>query len=1143
MSSLIIKVSKDGNSQDYLFNKPGPIIIGSDKKSDLWLDDQALEGKVLEIKLSGGNIFIKEVGSRGEILLDSNILPFRQETRYQDGSVISFTKVGHTIQIEQSKDFDSFGPPPFFDEEYKDHLARMNQNIRIKENDLRTLSQEYDLRKNQLEEMEARFHRSTKERNELELIIDNLKNQKESITKELRQKVQKNVDEEEKISQLKNYIAGISGEERKIKDTIVAQNLILANLKDEREKKSKEIDEQRNLLFSLKIDINKLQDKLCELHLTHENQTQEIQDEQDKIQSILIKTENMIKEQQRVQNHMGHVLKEKALLDHEVEDLQGQLKKLELQRKDALNKLTELKIQIEEWENHSRKIREEIKKESEEESNLKTLNAELRLELVRLEDKLSAKKNQINNLDFQGNDASRKLETINFEIQRSSLKLKELSSEEKGHELKMKAIRDELHQLNRKLSDEKKLIVKAVDDTKAKLNDELNQLRNEIEDNGKYKAQIEADQNVLKMLVEELETKQRILQKEKISIEVQVDELLSQRTQVEAQLKSLKDDTVRFEHDRGRALRELSALQIKIQESEIILKEKNEEARIEIEALKRDERARILAEKELCLAEVEAFKQKSLIEVETEYRRKQDDIYQMKSIAQDEADAIISEARKIESDMTQEAHARLREATESANERELASHDRIKEAQNYFKQKEVEAEAILNKARIDARELIKNSELEILDDLAKRKQKIKKFLTMKQELGLTHIKNSQDQHHQKMKRDAEKSHQRLEDIKKKELKKIARIREEEIARQAVIKDEAMKELKIEKEKVLRQINELKKSQEAELASKKKTMLEHINSTKITHQQEWEDELKREKENFNRTKKERILNSTAAVINVLVSENGPLGEREELLREKIKNTLEMAIDGQKAHALKEVDQVLDFNPEKRKKVIPVIQKYSLRVGLPLTVVITILADIGSVRTSVVNITKEFLKQQSSASELYVNQQKNEWKEKNSYLPELTTGYKRTFTDNVIYTKDFSLVMDNEEFQNEWILKIHDFIVKDLELSEDIAINYISSEATLIKELAVTRKDLHPKFLDVGLKKMTDLEELHLGWMKEKIPDSGKIEKLYQFRKDYFDKFYAERFTKQNRQIASELPLAPAENSGDRDPVDEMIKQVF
>ena len=1123
MSSLIIKVTQNGSSQEYIFNKLGPIVIGSDKRCDLWIDDSQLDAKLLEVKVSGGNIFVKEIGARGEIFLDSAILPFREETRFYEGSALTLKNLNYQIHITKGQ-AEIVEPPPFFEGEFKERLERMNFKLREKETEIKQMEVAQEKKRGQIADLENKYHHHATEKSKLEVEVSSLKTQKEHLNLEIRKKTDKNQDEEDKILQLRDFVKRLEHEERNLKDTIVAQSLVLTNLKDEREKKSKEVDRQRMLLANLQLDTSQMEEQLKELSLEHEGQQKEIQNENLKVQKILSNTEAAIKEGNRIQGHMAQLLKEKAVLDHDVKDLQDEVQKLEHGRKDAHHKLIELRTQIEQHESESRKIQEEIKRETEEEMNLKALNGELRSELVKAEEKLSLKKNQLNQLDFQNQDATRKLSTINFELERASLRLKELTSEERAQELKMLAIRDDMHNLSRKASDDKKNLFKSIEDEKTKLNVELNNLRSEIEDGEKQKAKIQSDDALLRIQIEELESKQRHLHKEKTVLEVQVDELKANKIQTEHQIQNLKNETLKLEHEKGRAHRELSHLQIKLQDCETQIKEKHVEARLEMENYKRDERAKITAEKEVYLAEVEAFKQKSLIEVETEYRRKQDDIHQMKSIAQEQVNEIIQEARRIEAEITHEANNRLKAATIDAQERESSSHTRIKEAQEYFKQKEVEADFIINKARMDSRDLVKKTELDLLDDLSKRKVKVKKFLTMKQENGLLHIRNLTEQHVAKMKRDEDKAHQRLEEIKRKELKKMARLRQEEVARQFESKEAVMKELKLEKEKIQLQIQELKKTQEAELAEKKKTMLEHINSTKFSQQKNWEDEIRRERDAFNRSKKERISNAAQAVMNVFIAEAGPQGEREQQLKEKLLSTLEMAIDGQKASAMKEVDQVLDFNPVKRKKVLPVLQKYAIRVGIPAAVAITLLADVGNVRTLIVDGTKDLLKQQHSASEMYVNQQKTEWKQKHTFTPETTVDYKPTFTENVVYTTDFEKVMDNEEFQNDWILKVHDFMVKDLELSEDVAISYISSEGTLIKELANARKDLHPQYLDVGMKKLTDLETTHLGWLKEKITDPAKMEKFADFRKNYYESFYQDKF-KVKRDVATEGQTTP------------------
>lgn len=1119
MSSLIVKISQNGSSKEYLFNKLGPIIIGSDERCDLWLDDSHIEAKLLEIKVSGGNVFIKELGARSQIYLDSVILPYREEIRYHEGECISLKDTNYQIHIIKNQG-EIAEPPPFFEGEFKERLEHMNLKIREKENELKSLNDTQDKKKTQLTELEDRYHKHANEKGKLEVEVNSLRSQKDVLVFDIRRNEEKKEDEESKIIELRDFVKRLETEEKSLKETIVAQNMVLTNLKDEREKKSKEVDQQRILLVNLQLDTSQMEAQLKELALEQQNQENELQIENNKVQKILNNSEAAVREGVRIQTHMAQLLKEKTILDHDVKGLQSEVEKLEETRAITYNKLQDLNKHIDASENQSLKIQEQIQRHQENESNLKNLNLELHSELIKAEEKLSLKKNALNQIDFQSQDASRKLTTVNFELERASLRLNELSSEEKAQELKMLAVRDDYQLMAKRTAEEKKIFQKNIDEEKYKSGLELNALRSEIEDAKKTFSKVISDEELLQVELNELNGRHRTLSKEKQLLETQVTELRTQKSLTESQIQLLKSDTLKFEHEKSRCQRELSQLQIKLMDCEIQIKERHEMAKLELENFKREERAKMSAEKSVYLAEVEAFKQKSLIEVETEYRKKQDEIHQQKLLSQESADEILREARRTESQITHEANARLKQATLEAQERETLSHNRIKEAQDYYKAKEVEADAIIQKSRLESRDFLKKTEFDLLDDLAKRKAKIKKFLTMKQENGMAQIKLTQEQHIARMRREEEKSLQKMEELKRKELKKVARIREEELSLQSEQKAAVMKELKIEKDKMMQNIVELKKNQEDELANKKKTVLEHIHSSKSRYQKTWEEEMKREKELFAQSKKDRIHNATQAVMNVLVAETGPQGEKEQLLRDKIKNTLEMAINGQNADAMREVEQVLDFNPMKRKKILPVIKKFSLRVGIPAAIAIVFLADVASVRTGLVNFTKEVMKQRHSASEIYVKQQKTEWKEKHTFNPTTTVGYKATYTDNILYTTDFEKVMDNEEFQNDWILKIHEFMIKDLELSEDMAINYISTEGTLLKELAVLKKEIHPQFLDVGLKKLTDAEKVHLGWLTEKITDPVKLEKFAQFRKDYYDKFYQEKFLTA-RGVASEV----------------------
>ena len=1119
--SLIIKIGQNGSSKEYLFDSLGPIIIGSDQRCDLWLDDPRLEPKFLEIKVSGGIVFIKEIGARSQIYLDSVILPYRQEVPYHEGECISFKDSNYQIHILKTST-DASEPPPFLLGDFKERLDQVNAKIHEKESDLKHLIHNHEKKNTQLAALEGRYQKYCIDKSRLEVEVNSLESQKEVILLDLRRSKDQKEHEEGKVIELRDYVKRLENEERALKETIIAQNMVLNNIKEEKLNKDKEVDLQRALLVNLQLDTTHLHEKMENLTLEQINQEQELQLETTKIQGLLNSSDAAVRESHRLQIHLANLVKEKALLDHDVKGLQSELEKMDEARKSILIKLQDLNKNIDLKESDFSKIQEKIKHHEENESNLKILNIELRSELIKAEERLGVKKNLLNQLDFQGQDAARKLTTVVFELERAGQRLIELKSEEKAHELKMIALRDDLQQVIKRNVEEKKIFEKKFNEEKSKLGLEFHAMNSEMASARKILSQLDSDKGLVQTEFDELKLSHRLLAKERLLLENQVNELSKQKALTENQIQTLKSDTSGFEHEKNRSQRELTQLQIKIMDCETLIKQRHEESRLELENFKREQRAKMTAEKSVSLSEIEAFKLKSLNAVETEFRKKQDLIHIEKVSSQEYADAIIKEARLTEVQITSEANARLKQATLEAHERELQSHQRVKEAQDYFKSKEIEADAIIKKSQIDSHDLLQRSELELLEDFNQRKEKMKKFLSQKQSNGLAHIQLSKEQHQVRMKKEEEKGLQQLEDLKRKELKKVVALRDLEVSKLNQLKEETLNELKAEKTKLFLHLNELKSSQETDLSEKRKTVLESIHSTKFHQEKSWQEELAREKDLFNRSKKERIRNAAQAVMNVLIAEVGAQGENEQILKEKILSTLSMAIDGQNAQAMKEVDQILDFNPMKRKKIIPVLRAFSLRVGVPAAVAIILLADVASIRSRIVAASQDLIKQRTSASEIYVHQQKNEWKQKHTFNPTMTVGYKPTYTENVLYTKDFEKVMENEEFQNDWILKVHDFMVKDLELSEDIAINYISTEGALLKELSLARKDLHPQYLEIGMKKLTDIEKAQLGWINEKIPDPIKREKFSQFRKDFFNNFYQEKFLP-SRGIANEAKL--------------------
>lgn len=1131
MASLIIKVSLEGTSREYIFSKPGPIIIGSDRSCDLCLKDSKIEGKLLEVRVNSGKITLKKISGSGDIFLDSVILPPKEETPYVEGKIVSLKHSNYQIYIYNAKN-ESADPPPFINEEFNQRLDVLEDKVAYKENELKEIEEQSYKKSQSIKELEEKYHRNLSKRNKLELEIDALQFKKDELAAEFKKKQTVAQSEETRVELLKDHLYKLDKESISLNETILRQNLALDKLKGELEARHAEIDQQKNLLSELQIEAKKCQDEIKAHARDKEIKEKETAKEKDRLQSILKEINHAHKEKQDIAQKIHSLLKQKEEHKNSIEQQVLQLKRLEISKSDVDNKRQDILVLIEQEERQLHKLKDNLKVLHAEEASLKAMNEDLRLELVKIEDKLSSRKNHYNQLDFQNQEATKKLAQISIETDKVERHLKSLVSEERSEELKLMSLRKDVQLKIDQLEHEQELMRKNFDQKKESYSSQTKELEEQVENLRHEVHGLESSLDVLNR--KHQESVIELQHKEQLKGELQglIANLAAEKERYVASCHILKEEEKFLVQEKSKMEKEISFLKIKLLDSEALIKEKENEAYLEIEALKRDERAKLHSERNILMAELEASKQKSIIEIDNNYRKRQEELHDTKQSLQKssdkilgdahkEADAILNRARLIEHEMSERAAERLKSATEEASRREEKAHSHLAEAQDYFRNKETEAEQMLMRSRAEAEDLILQAEADFQNDLERRKKKVKTYLSMKQQQGLASVQNLLDLNASRLKREEQKMMEELEVIKRKELKKIAQIRNVELTRQHDMKKEIFKELQEEKLKNQNYISSLRKQQEAELAETRKTVVEHINQSKQRETEDWKRELQQEKRQFEQSKKQRIQNAAQAVFDLLSKELQTAQDIHEDLQDKLKTSLELAINGKNVEFQRKAEKILEFNPKTKKEIMPVLKKWGVRFGIPAAVAILLLGDIGSLRTTIVNVSKDLIKQKNSASDIFVQNQKEEWKQKYTFNPETTVGFKDTFVDNVLYTTDFVTLVENEAYQNDWILKLHDFMVKELELSEDVAISYISSEGTLLKELVDTKKDINVQFKDQGIKKLQELEKTHMGWLTDKLSDPVKLQKFTTFRKNYFDNYYQEKFLKRN--IASEAPV--------------------
>ena len=127
-------------------------------------------------------------------------------------------------------------------------------------------------------------------------------------------------------------------------------------------------------------------------------------------------------------------------------------------------------------------------------------------------------------------------------------------------------------------------------------------------------------------------------------------------------------------------------------------------------------------------------------------------------------------------------------------------------------------------------------------------------------------------------------------------------------------------------------------------------------------------------------------------------------------------------------------------------------------------------------------------------------------KKTFSPVLTTGFKDSYVDNILYTENFMSIYESDKFQNDWLLGAYGFISDELELNEEVAIKFISAEGAFMRELSDARDEIDARFSKESIAKMRVLEE---SAFKSQVDHFKTIENWKAFQA-YRNNFFAERF---------------------------------
>lgn len=567
---------------------------------------------------------------------------------------------------------------------------------------------------------------------------------------------------------------------------------------------------------------------------------------------------------------------------------------------------------------------------------------------------------------------------------------------------------------------------------------------------------VEAGEQAEKLILEAQKKAAAMIQEAELEAERRVEDIYRRAHETQAKIDEV------YQKRLNEAYRSAESVYQKSQsEAEVILDQaraKSAEIRAQAEGFVMDLRKRTEEDCERILDEAQVtareLKESRLAEAEEMISRKEEEL------VRSTRDAMNTRLARFEEDLLQEA-ARQREVLEAElNERRL--------------QLEVD-----NKDQIEALQKLKSE--------------------------FSHLKEMRDREETKLRENeaaVEKSLNRskaLKDEVEEQKSTIAALKKEltelkaEIDRHSKIKDEAKtvtERLKSAQDDVDGQLLKIRAKFEENKAKLQKEEQRHLEELKLETARKVADLEKQMIEELT-TKKDQLAREIGLMFETYIKENpNPTAKGLRTLHDQ----LTQLMDGQIA--------TLSSDPGAKEKQMTLVnlKKREKWKSVLMGATMGIVAAFGGYKiNSIVQNEVSPLQRQVNAAQ----EARKADLEKRKFNPPQTKEVRQSYTDSVIYTQDFVVKYQGEEFQRKLLAAATPFLLKTWRVDEEKVIQLLAATSALVKTLGERRDAIHPDFIPQGIEKMKDLEAETNTRLRQILGSQVRLDSYKKFERKFFE----------------------------------------
>lgn len=300
-----------------------------------------------------------------------------------------------------------------------------------------------------------------------------------------------------------------------------------------------------------------------------------------------------------------------------------------------------------------------------------------------------------------------------------------------------------------------------------------------------------------------------------------------------------------------------------------------------------------------------------------------------------------------------------------------------------------------------------------------------------------------------------------------------------------------------------------KEEEERIQNKRNLAEAEIAQYRLKATEELEKWIESQKKEYDKTRKDQIANINRKIeseLAMIFERLSPAIVNEaslEDLAESLKKVPQNILIGKMSRS-DGIDEKYQYNPEASRRVKNYWRRVLISISLGI-ILLTINYINPNLYRGIRDAVFSYFSTNESASAIYIKKMKEKRENIPKFIPMQDAIIKPTYTDSVIYTKDYKDLLLSDHFQKKWVIELNKFFVYELDITDRTIVEFIPKEKMLVLELEELKKAIKPPDIDQMINSMRELEEKFFGEFARMLGGDDNLKRFLSFRSKFYQDF--------------------------------------